>query len=346
MKRIVLGIFILAAATVVGAGALAAPPRHLAGTLAFTGEPTFGPSQIFLARPDGNVTQLTHGQRGVSAISWSPAGSRLLAFEYHPPADTEAIVLKADGSWDATVSANVDNRPRWSPDGNRVAFQRRRVLYVVRYDGALHRTDHPELRLAGNGAPPTLGGGLTWSPDGKQIAYVGTEAGRPALFVVPADGSAPPRRIYVPASGGSLYDEPEWSTDGSQIAFTGPGGIYVVKPDGSGLKQLRAGRVDSPVWSPRSVLIAFVGPSANYLMRRDGTHVRRLPGCVCANTYPGFQQHLSWSPDAGEIAYSGGVGPHADGGIYYTAIDGSGAIRVAYSSKFAYYGAIWRPGGR
>ena len=91
------------------------------------------------------------------------------------------------------------------------------------------------------------------------------------------------------------------------------------------------------------MLIAFVGPHANYLMRRDGTHVRRLPGCVCTGVYPGFQQILSWSPDGSKIAYSGGVGPHADGGIYYVNIDNTGATRVAYSRTLQYSRPIWRP---
>ncbi len=343
--RIVILSALVAASIAAGMGYAATPQTHLAGTLAFTGEPPVGRSQIFLARPDGTIKQLTHAQYSLSALSWSPDGSRLLVFEFHPPADTEVSVLNADGSWNATVSAHVDNRPHWSPDGKRIAFQRRRAIYVVRDDGSLHRVGHPELRLAGNGAPSTLGGGLSWAPDGTRIAYVGTQKGRPALFVVPTDGSAPPTAIYAPKSGGSLYDEPEWSTDGTQIAFTAPGGIYVVKPDGTGLKRLRAGRYFGAVWSPRSLLIAFVGAHANYLMTRDGTHMKRLPGCVCTNVYPGFEQRLSWSSDGGEIAYSGGVGPHADGGIYYVDIDGSGATRVAYSSNFAYYGPIWRPGG-
>jgi Tol biopolymer transport system component len=346
MKRLAIGLVLLATTTAAGIASAATPPRHLVGTIAFTGEPSFGPAQIFLARPDGTVKQLTHAQFSLSALSWSPDGSRLLVFEFHPPADTEVDILKADGSWDARVSGHVDNGPRWSPDGTRIAFQRERSIYVVRADGSLHRTVHPERRLASNGAPVTLGGGLSWSPDGRRIAYVGTQKGRPALFVVAADGSTPATAIYVPRSGGAFYPGPEWSTDGAEIAFSAPGGIYAVKPDGTGLKLLRAGHYSGPAWSPRSVLIAFVGPHANYLMRRDGTHVRRLPGCVCTNVYPGFEQHLSWSSDASEIAYSGGIGPHADGGIYYVDIDGSGATRVAYSPDFAFYGPIWRPGGR
>jgi len=339
MKRASLAAALLAAlllASTLGA----APPRRLAGTLAFTGEPAVGPSQIFLARKDGTVVQLTHSRPGLGAIAWSPDGKRILAFEFHPKASA-VVILNADGTWNATVSSAVDNRPYWSPDGKRIAFQRRRVVYVVRDDSSLRRKGHEELRLAGNGAPLSLGGGLTWSPDGKEIAYVGTAKGRPALFVVPSDGAAAPHAIY---SGGSLVGEPEWSTDGSEIAFAG-GGISVVRPDGTGLKRLRAGNYSGPVWSPRSLLIAYVGPHANYLMTRSGTHARRLPGCVCTDVYPGFEQRLSWSSDAGEIAYSGGVGPHSDGGIYYVEIDGSGATRVAYSQDFAFFNPIWRPGG-
>jgi len=67
----------------------------LAGTLAFTGEPAIGPSQIFLARKDGTVVQLTHSRLGLGAIAWSPDSKRILAFEFHPKGSA-VVVLNAN----------------------------------------------------------------------------------------------------------------------------------------------------------------------------------------------------------------------------------------------------------
>ena len=189
---------------------------------------------MFLARPDGTITQLTHDPAGVSTNSWSPDGSRLLVYRFSPKG-SEADVLNLDGSRGPRISTEVETQPRWSPDGKWIAFQHQRAIVVVGSNGRGGR------RLAVNGTPSSLSGGLSWSPDSKRIAYVGMLRFRSALYVVPADGSGSATSIYAPKSGGPS-GAPEWSTDGSEIAFTGPGGIFVVNPDGSGLKRLRAGR--------------------------------------------------------------------------------------------------------
>lgn len=64
----------------------------------------------------------------------------------------------------------------------------------------------------------TAGNNPQVSPDGQTIAYLHTRAGgayRPELMVVPADGSAPPRRLLASWSQTSVFD---WSPDSSTIA--------------------------------------------------------------------------------------------------------------------------------
>src|SRR5262249_59113279 len=60
------------------------------------------------------------------------------------------------------------------------------------------------------------------APDGRTLAFTVTcldeEADdyRSAIWVVPADGSAPPRRF---TSGGGKDNAPRWSPDGTRLAF-------------------------------------------------------------------------------------------------------------------------------
>ena len=83
----------------------------------------------------------------------------------------------------------------------------------------------------------------SFSPDGKTVAFVSNLSGVPQVWTVPTSGGFP-RMV-------TSFDDPvggiEWSPDGNWIAFSlAPGGgmnvqVFLVKPDGTGLKRLTAG---------------------------------------------------------------------------------------------------------
>jgi Tol biopolymer transport system component len=65
--------------------------------------------------------------------------------------------------------------------------------------------------------------GTAISPDGRTVAFVRTfiveaeNRRHSEIWTVPADGSAPPRRLTNPAFSSSA---PRWSPDGRLLAFT------------------------------------------------------------------------------------------------------------------------------
>jgi dipeptidyl aminopeptidase/acylaminoacyl peptidase len=83
----------------------------------------------------------------------------------------------------------------------------------------------------------------SFSPDGKTLAFVSNLTGVPQVWTIPAAGGFP---TLV-----TSFDDPvggvEWSPDGKWIAFSlAPGGgmntqVYLVRPDGAGLKRLTDG---------------------------------------------------------------------------------------------------------
>jgi len=103
-------------------------------------------------------------------------------------------------------------------------------------------------RRASFGSRPFSGGNeaARFSPDGTRLVYVRENsplvkpAGR-ALVVARADGSGQQR--ITPWSLGA-GDSPDWSPNGKLIVFRSPSSsfegsqIYVVRPDGTGLRQL------------------------------------------------------------------------------------------------------------
>ena len=109
-------------------------------------------------------------------------------------------------------------------------------------------------------------GWATWSPDGTRLAFDSARLAPEAngdlkeIFTMAPDGSD----VRQVTDLGFYSGQPTWSRDGRWIAFTTDGGnypatqgIYVVHPDGTGLRQVAAlppGRrsvwLDAPRFSP------------------------------------------------------------------------------------------------
>src|SRR3954451_2958738 len=83
----------------------------------------------------------------------------------------------------------------------------------------------------------------TFSPDGTRLAFVSDRTGVPQAWVTPVDGGAP---LQV-TKGDDPIARVIWSPDGAWLALSlAPGGgmntqVYIVRPDGSGLRRLTDG---------------------------------------------------------------------------------------------------------
>jgi dipeptidyl aminopeptidase/acylaminoacyl peptidase len=189
-----------------------------------------------------------------------------------------------------------DAQPRWSPDGDRLAFDSKR---------GSDEKSHSQLYVlpAGGGEPECLTdlkedvGEPAWSPDGTRIVFsarvpdeayeeddekkraprrftrlqfkldsVGwTGDRRRHLYIVPADGSAEPKQL----TDGDFEDAcPTWSPDGKRIAFSSArgehwdidlvGDIYAVPAEGGEPKRLTPGDSNhyAASYSPDGKLLA------------------------------------------------------------------------------------------
>ena len=113
------------------------------------------------------------------------------------------------------------------------------------------------------------------SPDGKRVVFVRVTVNEKkngydtALWIVPTDGSEPPRSF----TSGPSDSSPRWSPDGSRIVFSRsamkdghgePPQIYLISTQGGeavALTEVPQG-AGSPVWSPDGKTLAFAS-SAN-----------------------------------------------------------------------------------
>ena len=106
----------------------------------------------------------------------------------------------------------------------------------------------------------TFGSGLqtdvTWSPDGRFIAYASDRAGNFDIWVQPVGGGDP-----VQVTQSAAHDtQPDWSPDGSTLVFRSErdgGGLFLVPALGGVERQLTSFG-SYPSWSPDNSEILFM----------------------------------------------------------------------------------------
>jgi Tol biopolymer transport system component len=188
------------------------------GTSASQLDPTWSGNGTQLAYSSGGVLRVasangTGKHRYVAPLkafapAWRPNSTQLAYLTTHGSQNTDLWVGGA--LW----ARDVIGRPAWSPDGSAIAFQRDTGIFVATGPGI-----ETELASIANPSAPA------WSPDGKRIAYAVVGA----IYTVPADGSAPPRRV---ASVFSAVAGLAWRPDGTALAAAYLRGVALVPPAG------------------------------------------------------------------------------------------------------------------
>ncbi len=152
-----------------------------------------------------------------------------------------------------------------------------------------------------------------FSPDGKQVAYVGQRNGKDVLYLTATRGGNT-RRIDLPVDG---VLSPVFTPDGSHIVFSSnKGGITdlaIVAVDGSGFRQLTTDRYGDfmPSVSPDGRTIAFAsdrGAETDFDLLRFSRWKISLYDMASGNitvlpNQPGLNINPQWAPDGKSLAY-------------------------------------------
>ncbi len=181
----------------------------------------------------------------------------------------------------------------------RIVFARgsadRRDIWCVDYDG------ENLLRLTAN---RTLNLFPTWSPDGKQVAFMSWREGQQGTYLL--DTATGGVRLVSESPGSNLG--PAWHPDGTELLVSlskvGQHEIYRMDLRGRIKRRLTISPAIevSPTWSPNGRDIVFTsdrsGTPQLYIMDADGSGRRRL-------TYEGrYNDSAAWSPSGEQIVYA------------------------------------------
>ncbi|MGC2059206.1 MAG: S9 family peptidase [Candidatus Sulfotelmatobacter sp.] len=171
-------------------------------------------------------------------------------------------------------------------------------------------------------------GRATWSPDGKQIAFISNMSGRNNLWVVPAEGGWP---VQLTVSD-QRQTAPAWSPDGKWIAYQSDydgdeqWDIFLVSPKTGKVVNLTSTREiaeQNPTWSPDGRYLAYeVKPktSAAYEIDVYDTLMHEVKHITTGTPQDQSNSDPIWSKDGKYIVYSQEQAKGTDSNIFITEV--------------------------
>ena len=167
-----------------------------------------------------------------------------------------------------------------------------------------------------------------------KIAFRTDRDSNDEIYFVYSDGTGETQLTNKPTD--DKYHD--WSPDGSKLAFSADGELYIMNENGTSQTRLTDSAdffVWECDWSPDGTQITFrasvSGNQEIYIIDADGTDETRLTNNSTADKHP------VWSPDGGKIAFV------ASGEIYSMNPDGTGQTIVTNKTDVYAYEIDWSP---
>jgi Tol biopolymer transport system component len=274
-----------------------------------------GNFDLYIMNPDGtDQRNLTNSPPSITSTNnnFKPAPSpdgRQIAFQTDRDGNLEIYVVDIQSGVQLNLTSHSakDYSPTWSPDGKLIAFISDREatlvnaerdiwtnnIYIMNSDGSNVRRLTIDNETDGYG-------GLSWSPDGKKIAFTlsastpyGGFFSRGINTITLSDFQL---SLNVPDAN-SVICCPNWSPDGKHIVYSALGdnseNIYTIDVENNVQRALTSNTQSydtTPFWSPDGKYIVFSsnrdGHYHIYIMNADGSNQLQLTDGPDDGTFP------------------------------------------------------------
>lgn len=254
-----------------------------------------GNKEIFVCDFDGTSPKQATRTRSITmSPAWSSDGSMLAYMSYQKGKPDIYVKNLTSGKVTLVTPMKGTNiTPAWVPGSTDIAaslsYSGGIGIYLLTREGKIRNRITNKWSEWGIDSQPSF------SPDGKNMAFVSNRSGTPQIFIQNLDSGNVKRLTYQ----GKYNTSPSWAPSGKKIAYSGLSNgryqIFVIDANGGEPDQLTNGSGDneSPTWAPDGSMIAFSstreGASRIYVMTSFGTEQRKLL------SLPGEQTNPKWS---------------------------------------------------
>ncbi|MEJ2184903.1 MAG: hypothetical protein P8Z36_03100 [Gemmatimonadota bacterium] len=221
--------------------------------------------EILIVDSDGeNLQPVVTSQTEVQSPAWSPDGAHMAFTERAPDGwRLEERDMRTGRIRMIGAQSTLYLTPTYSPDGTHLVFGMwqggNSDLYeydISRYCCMRQLTHSTRVDMY-----------PSFSPDGKQLAFMSDRLGPPGIFIMPADGGEPTALSPFVYGEPGFYTSPDWSPTNSYVAFHGRsigGRFQIMVADasrpGETVQQLTSGgRNEDPSWGPDGRHLVFSG---------------------------------------------------------------------------------------
>jgi Tol biopolymer transport system component len=273
---------------------------------------------IWVVNPDGSdPRQLTTSAALEYLPVWSRDGTQLAYWSQDAASSaSRLIVVDADGSNPRVIVTDDQGRSPdngltldWAPDGQHVAYSLGIGERAPRPDEHVYVAAVDGSGVEQMGDPTLIGRKPTYSPDGATIAFTGSREGaaeegpypEQGTYLMSLDGDDVRRLTTMDAETQFEFFRAEWSPDGTNLATSIGGDVWVIAADGTGERKVTEPYQEAiaPRWSPDGTRLLYasnIPGGVRVISAEGGDYV--LLGQPAPYGTPG---HL-WSPDGALVA--------------------------------------------